>query len=124
MTKGRSLVSRNDGQSAGSEGRIRRWLVRDTSGLHRILGNIAWLVSEKLVRLCVGLFVGVWVARYLGPENFGLLSYSLALVMMFGNVAGLGLDSIVVRDIVNERESRGETLGTAFVLKAGASIGA
>lgn len=65
----------------------------------------------------VGLFVGVWVARYLGPEQFGLYSYALAFVSLFGAFATLGLDGIVVRDIVRNPACKYETLGTAFVLK-------
>lgn len=34
--------------------------------------NTSWLFGEKILRMTVGLFVGVWVARYLGPEQFGL----------------------------------------------------
>ena len=65
----------------------------------------------------VGLFVGVWVARYLGPDQFGLLSFSMAIVGLFGAIATLGLRGIVVRDIVNDPESKGETLGTALALQ-------
>ncbi len=94
------------------------------SAPQRVLGNIGWLVSEKVLRLLVGLFVGVWMARYLGPEKFGILSYAVALAMMFGNVAGLGLDSIVVRDVVRDAHRRDTTLGTSFVLKGVAGIAA
>lgn len=65
----------------------------------------------------VGLLVGVWVARYLGPEQFGLFSFASAFVGMFGAVAGLGLQSIVVRDIVRDPTCKDETLGTAAVLQ-------
>ena len=65
----------------------------------------------------VGLLVGVWVARYLGPEQFGLFSFASAFVGMFGAVAGLGLQSIVVRDIVRDPFCKEETLGTAAVLQ-------
>lgn len=65
----------------------------------------------------VGLLVGVWVARYLGPEQFGLFSFASAFVGMFGAVAGLGLQSIVVRDVVRDPSCKEETLGTAAVLQ-------
>jgi PST family polysaccharide transporter len=64
----------------------------------------------------IGLVIGVWVARYLGPEQFGLLNYVLALVGLFSALAGLGLDNVVVRDIVRGPTRSDETLGTAFVL--------
>jgi O-antigen/teichoic acid export membrane protein len=78
---------------------------------------MGWLFFDKVLRMGVGLLVGVWVARYLGPEQFGLLSFALAFVGMFGAVAGLGLQSIVVRDIVADPLCKEETLGTAAVLQ-------
>jgi O-antigen/teichoic acid export membrane protein len=86
-------------------------------GLLKILDNIGWLFFDKILRMGVGLLVGVWVARYLGPEQFGLLSFALAFVGLFGAVATLGLQGIVVRDIVRDQSSANETLGTAFVLQ-------
>ena len=65
----------------------------------------------------VGLFVGVWVARYLGPEQFGLLNFALAFTGLFGAIATLGLQGIVVRDIVRDPECARLTLGTAAVLQ-------
>ena len=79
--------------------------------------NTSWLFGEKILRMIVALFVGVWVARYLGPEKFGLLSYAQSFVALFAVVASLGLDSLVVRELVKD-ESRAETLlGTSFFLK-------
>ena len=72
----------------------------------------------------VGLFVGAWVARYLGPEQYGLLSYVVAFVSLFSAIATLGLDGIVVRNIVRDPSSKEETLGTAFVLKLMGGIAA
>lgn len=65
----------------------------------------------------VGLFVGVWIARYLGPEQFGLLSFALAFTGLFGAIATLGLQGIVVRDIVRDPQSARLTLGTAALLQ-------
>lgn len=67
--------------------------------------------------MAVGLFVGVWVARYLGPEQFGSFNYALAFVGLFTSIATLGLNGIVVRDIVRRPEDADTTLGTAFILQ-------
>lgn len=86
-------------------------------GLLKILDNISWLFFDKILRMGVGLLVGVWVARYLGPEQFGLLSFALAFVGLFGAVATLGLQGIMVRDIVRKPEEANVTLGTGFLLR-------
>jgi O-antigen/teichoic acid export membrane protein len=85
--------------------------------LLKALSNMAWLFSDKLLRMGVGLFVSVWVARYLGPEDFGLFSFAIAFVSIFGGLSTLGLPGIVVRDIVSEPKSSLETLGSSFVLQ-------
>ncbi len=74
-------------------------------------------MGEKVLRMVVGLFVGIWVARYLGPEQFGLLSYAQSFVFLFTAIATLGLDGIVVRELVKHPEKRSSLLGTAFGLK-------
>lgn len=65
----------------------------------------------------LGLTVGVWLARYLGPDQFGQLNYAIAFVGLFGTLAGLGLNGVVVRDIVQDRDTANSTLGTAFYLQ-------
>lgn len=85
--------------------------------LHGILHNIGWLFFDKILRMGVGLLIGVWVARYLGPQQFGLLNFATALSGMFGAVAALGLKGIAVRDIVREPDRARLTLGTAALLQ-------
>jgi len=86
-------------------------------GLKRILENIAWLVFDKAWRLGLGFVVAVWLARYLGAAQYGLWSYATALGAIFIGIATLGLDSIVIRDLVRHPEKTREILGSAFTLK-------
>ncbi len=95
---------------------VRRRIEHRTN-LVKIVDNMGWLFFDKVLRMGVGLLVGVWVARYLGPEQFGLFSFVFAFVGMFGAVAGLGLQNIVVRDIVRDPSCKEETLGTAAMLQ-------
>ena len=91
--------------------------IEGRENLQRIIGNTSWLFADKVIRMGVGFFVNVWLARYLGPEQFGVFNYALAFVALFSTISTLGLDNIVVRDIVRDSSCRDETLGTAFVLK-------
>jgi len=92
-------------------------LLKSRSGLRAIIANTGWLFADRILRMGVGLIVGVWVARYLGVEQYGTFNYATAFVALFGPVATLGLDSIVIRSIVGEPEKREQILGTAFRLK-------
>ena len=86
-------------------------------GFRKYFANTSWLLAEQILRIIAGLLVGIYVARYLGPEKFGLFNYVLAFVALFTSIAKLGMDGIVVRDLVNEPEKRDIYLGTAFWLK-------
>jgi len=88
----------------------------------RYFANTSWLMGHRILSMIVALFVGVYVARYLGPERFGLLSYAMSFVGLFTALATLGLDGIMVRELVKTPERRDELLGTAFWLKTGGAI--
>lgn len=92
-------------------------------GFQKYFRNTFWLFIEKFLRLLSGLVVGVLVARYLGPEEFGLLNYAMSFVALFLAISGLGLDNIVVKRLLSESESENKLLGTAFVLKFIAGFG-
>ena len=93
-----------------------------SQGFKRYFANTSWLMGHRVLSMVVALFVGVYVARYLGPERFGLLSYAGSFVGLFTALATLGLDSIMVRKLVKSPKRRDELLGTAFWLKAGGAI--
>lgn len=97
--------------------------LRAHQGFMRYFANTSWLFAEKILRMVVGLFVGVWVARYLGPEQFGLFSYAQSFVGLFTAIATLGLDGIVVRELVKDESRRDELIGTAFWLKLMGAFG-
>jgi O-antigen/teichoic acid export membrane protein len=86
-------------------------------GLRKIIGNVSWLLAEQAFNMLLSLFVGIYVVRYLGPDNYGKLSYSYSFVGLFAAFAKLGLDRIVIRNLVKGKDSDREIVGTAFVLK-------
>jgi O-antigen/teichoic acid export membrane protein len=91
--------------------------LKNHAGFIHYFKNTSWMMGEQFLRIIAGLLVGIWVARYLGPEQFGLFSYVLAFTAIFGGIAKLGLDGIIVRELVNHPEKRDTYLGTAFWLK-------
>ena len=91
-------------------------------GFKKYFANTGWLFAGRIIQMAVGLFVGVYVARYLGPNQFGLLSYAMAFVGLFSTIASLGLDSIVVRELIKAPQKKNELLGTAFFLKIAGAV--
>jgi len=85
--------------------------------LRRVATNTGWLFADRLVRIGIGLGVSGWLARYLGPEQFGLFNYAIAFAALFSALATLSLDAIVVREIVRNPASQDEILGTTVALR-------
>jgi O-antigen/teichoic acid export membrane protein len=83
----------------------------------RYFANTLWLIVGKVVNIVVTFLVGICVVRYLRPEGFGVLSYSMSIVTLFSVVASLELDLIVIRELVMHPNQRNELMGTAFMLK-------
>ena len=88
----------------------------------KLVGNTGWLFADKLLKAVGELTVGIWLARYLGPDQFGTLSFAIAFVALFTPFYTLGLDKIVVRDIVQHPEQARETLGSALGLRLAAGV--
>ncbi len=90
----------------------------------KLLGNSMWLFIDKIVRLLVGLFIGVLVARYLGPDQVGLWNYCLAIFTFFILFSSLGLDYVTPREFVNNKQEQEKILNTTLFLKfTGATLG-
>jgi O-antigen/teichoic acid export membrane protein len=83
----------------------------------RIINNVYWAVLGKSVNIISGLLVGIFVARYLGPAQYGLMSYVISYVTLFSILATFGLDNIEIRELSKNLTSKEEILGTAFLLK-------
>lgn len=82
--------------------------------VEKIIKNSGWLLFDKFIRLILGFLVTLWVIRYLGPENYGSLAYSLSFVAIFQIVAKLGFDNIVVRELTINKTKAKYLLGTVF----------
>ena len=88
-----------------------------SKGFRKYFTNTSWLLGERILRMAISLFVGIYVARYLGPERYGLLSYALSFVWLFSSLASFGLDDILVRELVKLPDQRQKLIGTVFWLK-------
>ncbi len=91
--------------------------ILSSSGFRKYLANALWLVLERFFRLSLALVIGVLVARYLGPSAFGEIAFSVSLVGLFAGLSTLGLNSLVVKKLVEEPETRDKVLGCTLVLR-------
>ena len=91
--------------------------LKHNPNLKAVGANFGWLVGDKVLRLLVALVVSAWIARYLGPERYGVLAYAFTFVAMFQAISLLGLDNLVVRDLAAGPAQAHRYLGTAFRLR-------
>ncbi len=87
-----------------------------------ILGSASWYLTEKLVRLVGAFLIGAWVARYLGPTQYGALAFALALVATLGFLASWGIESLAVRDVVQHPGRASQIVSTYFFLRLGGAM--
>lgn len=89
---------------------------------NRSFKNIIWLSGDSIFRMGLGFLVSVWLARYLGPEHFGLYNYALAIITIFVSVASLGMNGVVVRELIKDEHSTSTIMGTSCLLQMVGSI--
>lgn len=70
----------------------------------------------------MGLLIGVWVARYLGPEQFGKLNYGQAYIAIFAVLVNLGLDTTLVKELVSQPAKQNKLIGTSFILRVAGAL--
>ncbi|HAO2015120.1 TPA: flippase, partial [Escherichia coli] len=87
------------------------------SSIEKIAKNSGWLLIERCTRLTLGLLVSTWIARYLGPDQYGILSYVIAFIAFFQAILPLGMDGIIVRDIAKNEKDSGGILGTVIITR-------
>ena len=83
----------------------------------KIVANLYWAVLGKVVTLLGSLLVGIFVARYLGAEQYGLMNYVISYVALFQVFALFGMDNIEIRELSKGQFDKQVVLGTAFRLK-------
>jgi O-antigen/teichoic acid export membrane protein len=87
------------------------------AGFQKYLKNTGWMFGGRFFSLGISFFVGIYIARYLGPSNYGLLSYVTSFVGLFGFLASFGIDGIVSREIIKDHSKKDELIGTGFYIK-------
>ena len=84
---------------------------------NKVIKNAGWIIIGRVAQMVISLFIGMITARYLGPSNYGIINYTESIVTFFLSICSLGLDSIIVKELLDKPNKQGETLGTAIVLR-------
>lgn len=84
--------------------------------------NAGWIITGKLIQMVLSFVVSILTARYLGSSNFGIINYANAYVAFFTAFCTLGINSVIIKEFVDDPDRQGETLGSAIVLQTISSI--
>ena len=83
---------------------------------NRVVKNASWIIGIQIVKSLLGLVISMLTARFLGPSNFGLINYAASIVAFVTPIMYLGLNGVLVQEIVNAPEKEGEILGTSVTM--------
>lgn len=88
----------------------------------KFLKNTSWMMFSNIYSMVLSLVVGALSARFLGPSNYGLLNYGSSIISFFTTVSRLGMDSVIVAEMVRNPEKENTYLGTALTMRLIASV--
>lgn len=83
---------------------------------HKVIKNASWIVACRIVQSVLAMIVSMLTARYLGPSNFGLISYASSIVAFVLPLMQLGLSNILVQEAIQYPEEEGAVFGTSMVM--------
>lgn len=88
----------------------------------KVLKNAGWIVGCKVVKALLTLIVTAITTRYLGVENYGLISYAAGLVAFVVPIMQLGLNFTIVHEIIERPKEEGKVVGTVMAMSAMSSL--
>ena len=83
----------------------------------KVLTNVFWALSGKIINMGGALLVAILVARYLGPEQYGLMNYVISYVAIFNILSEFGMSNIEIRELAAHPQNKEKILGTCFILR-------
>lgn len=87
------------------------------AGFQKYSRSTLWMLVARILSMVISLFTTIFIARNLGPGNFGQLSYAVSFVGIFSFISSLGIDNILYRELIKHPGKRNEFLGSAFIIR-------
>ena len=82
---------------------------------NKVLKNASWIIGCRIIQSLVSFVIGMITARYLGPSNYGLITYAASVVAFFQPIVKLGFDSTLVQEFLDHSDE-GKVLGSSLGL--------
>jgi len=82
----------------------------------RYIKGIFWVVLARIMSMVVSLVTVFYIARTLGPQNFGELSYSISVITLLAFFGAIASSSVICRDLVKNPADQHKIIGTSWIL--------
>lgn len=86
-------------------------------GFQKYFRNTGWMFGARIINILISLVVSAIVTRYLGPERYGLISYTVSFVGLFAFLSGFSVDQVIYQLLIKKPEQEREIIGTTLVVK-------
>ena len=83
---------------------------------NKVVKNASWIIGCRIAQAGFALLINMMTARYLGPSNYGILSYVSSMVQFVTPLMYLGINHVLVSEIVKYPDDEGKILGTSIVV--------
>ncbi len=103
MLKFKDILAKISGQLIGNDRRL------------AVTKNISWMLMDRVFRMGLGVLIIIWMARVLGPEQFGQYNFALSIIGILAAITSLGLHEIVVREVVKQPKRAKEVISAGFM---------
>lgn len=88
----------------------------------RVGVNSVWLIAQPLFLNVVTLLAMGYITRQLGKSGYGVFNDGFAIVALYAPLANLGLRTVVVRDLAEQRADAARVFGAYLALRLGLAL--
>ena len=89
---------------------------------NKLVSNASWIMVGRVFQLVLTFVTTMLVTRYLGPDEYGKITYVNSYIQLFLPLCTLGMNDIVVKELVDHRDRNDEILGTMIGLRVVSSL--
>lgn len=89
---------------------------------NKISISASWIMIGRAVQLLLTFLCTMYVSRYLGPNDYGRMTYVYSYIQLFLPLCTLGMNDIIVKELVDDPENNDKILGTTIGLRLFSSL--
>ena len=80
---------------------------------NRVVNNATWIIASRIIQALLSMVISMLTARYLGPAEYGLINYAASMVAFVVPIMHLGINSVLVQEIIRNPQDESTYVGTA-----------